>query len=236
MTLKNGKIGVKRIYTAELLQLVAAIVGIVTAILGIVVAALSNGDNEGALIGVGAGAGALGIVTGVLLIIGFILYLVGVGTAAKDSAFFKTAMIFIIVGIAASILDSIFGGLKSAWAGYVADAFRFIRSVTELLTVLYIVDGIIDFAEQVGDEKVQLKGAAFKWLLMVVYGLAALVVLISIICGATVASAIIVSVIGIIAAVLSVVKYFVFLTLLAKAKDMAWEKADTAPADIEIEG
>jgi len=232
MELKNGKLGVKRIYTAELLQLFAAIVGVVAAILGIVAVALTAVENgEGAAIGLGAGAGALGIVAGVLGIVGFILYLVGVGTAAKDSAFFKTALTFIVIGIVASIFNTIFDGINAAWAGYVASAFELIKSVTELLTVLYIVDGIIDFAKQIGDEAVQQKGNVFKWLLVIVYGLASLLVLIGIICGATVASAIAVSAIGIVTAVLSVVKYFVYLALLAKAKNMAWDNVRPAPSD-----
>ena len=237
MNLKNGQKGVKRLYYAELLFLFGAVVGFVAAVLGLAAAAILAADAEAAAaIGLGAGAGVLGIIAGIMLLVGFILYLVGVGGASKDSLNFKTALMFIIVGIVASLLNSIFDGISATWAGYVGDAFDFIRSIAELLTVLYIVEGIIDFAKVIGDENVMKKAATFKWLLMIVYGLSALIVLVALICGATVASAVVVSVLSFIAAVLSVVKYFVFLTLLAKAKNMDWDKASTSPADIEIEG
>ena len=156
------------------------------------------------------------------------------GTAAKDSGFFKRAMLFIIVGIAAGFFNVVFDGIGSTWSGYVGDAFEIVKNVAELLSVLYIVDGIIDFAQQFGDAKVQQKGITFKWLLIIVYGLAVLLVLIGTICGATAVSAIAVSAIALVAAVLSVVKYFVYLTLLAAAKKM-WEKSEAKPVDASLE-
>ena len=230
MLLKNGKLGVKRMYTAEILLLGAAIVGIVAAVLGIVAAALVASESAGdAALGLGLASGALSIVAGVLIIVGFIMYLVGIGTAAKDSSLFKTAIVFIFVSIVSAIISTIFSGISTSWSGYVSDAFELLQSIAELLTVLYIVDGIIDFAQQVGDAKVQQKGATFKWLLMIIYGLAAAIILVFIICGATIGSAIAISVLGFVSSILSVVKYFVFLTFLAKAKNMAWEKANGNP-------
>ena len=108
MRFPNAYNGVKKIFSAEILHLVAVIlmaVGLVTAVIaGVVGTAVGDAAEltEGEfVVTVGGIIGAVSIlaVGGILALIAFILQIVGVGQAMKDESYFKTAFIFIFVSV-----------------------------------------------------------------------------------------------------------------------------------------
>ena len=106
MRFPNAYRGVKKIWLAEMLMLLAAIVGIV-----IVIVAAMNGSMVGEDIVISEGVktpiAVLGIVTAVILLIGFILNLVGLINANNDDSAFRIALLVTILGVVASAISAI---------------------------------------------------------------------------------------------------------------------------------
>ena len=106
MRFPNAYRGVKKIWLAEMLMLLAAIVGIV-----IVIVAAMNGSMVGEDIVINEGVktpiAVLGIVTAVIALVAFILNLVGLINANNDDSAFRIALLVTILGVVASAISAI---------------------------------------------------------------------------------------------------------------------------------
>ena len=134
MRFPNAYKGVSRIYLAEILSLVAAILGIVSAI---VVAAGSGGTGAGLAIG---GSFFLAVTT-VLILAGFIINIIGVSNASHDEPAFKTALLFIVLGILCSIVGSIFAGNPVIYS-----IALIVSRISEILVFWFCINGISNLA------------------------------------------------------------------------------------------
>lgn len=217
MELQNGYSGIKKIFTGEILQLVAALLMFLSTLFAVAIVVIPAAAGLLALAVLG-----VTIISGLIALIGLIFYYVGVGTAAKDSSKFKVALIFLLVGILLSIVGTIFGVLtKLSWGGLVESIVGIISSVMQLCALVFVIGGIQEFAEQKGDLKVQGMCKTYRILLLIFYILIILADVLGFVFGlVNVVAAIVASAISLIASLLSIVQYFLYLALLARAKQM----------------
>ena len=212
MKFPNAFAGVKKIFTSEILSLIAAVAAFIAAILGFATIGAVAAESA-----VGAGASLIGlaifgVASGILYIIAFILQIVGVSNAAKDEPAFKTALIFIIVGIVCSLVSSFTQSNGSATT--ISSIFSTLQQVASLGVTVFIIQGIINLADKLNNGEVSAKGATIFKIIICIYCIIIVAYIVSIF------SAAIAGILTIIATVLSIVQYIVFLSFLAKAKKM----------------
>ncbi len=234
MKYPNAFKGVSRIYSAELLKILAEVLSIVVVIIVAVAAVGLGGSVEnGALDNFNpdnANAAAIGgttiitlllsIAAGVISIIAFILNIVGVSNASKDEDKFKSALVLLLFGL---IFSSV-GSIIASWNQPLSTAFTTARDVCEAISIFMILDGIRNLADNIGDTSTSSLAQKTIKIIIGVYAIIILAEIIGLILGlipaAATAAAVIVSVLGIIASVLDIIAYFIYLRTLAKAKKM----------------
>ncbi|MER2080152.1 MAG: hypothetical protein ABS876_01360 [Ruminococcus sp.] len=223
MTFPNGADGVKKIFTAEILGLIASVCFFITAILTITTVAAAvgaSGGSDAAAVGaVASGAGVVVLSLGglVLSIISFILSLVGINKASKDEPSFKMALYAIFAGIALAVLAGVFSG-NSVVNGII----QALQVIAEVVVTLYVIQGIRVFAQKLNNAEVDKKGETLFKIIMVVLALEFIARIIVAIFGGSAAS-VTAGIFALVAVVLSIVQYILYLSLLAKAKKMLAE-------------
>ena len=217
MSFPNAHNGVKKIYTAEILSLIGSILPIIAVILGAATTSLAEAAKAEADVGTAAGVLViilLGLGAAVLSLIAFILNLMGITSAMKDEPTFKNALIFTIIGIAASALSSAFSANET-----VSSFISILIKLSELFVSLYVVQGIMKLAEKLKDSNMVARGSKVRWWLVITFCIPALIQLVSGVFELKEADSV-ADTLSIVAAVLSMVAYFIYLRYLAKAKKM----------------
>lgn len=224
MQFPNAYTGVKKIRTAEILQLIGALCLLIMAILGIV--ALASGSVGGALASV-AGMGIFGIGAGVLGIIAFILCIVGLSAAGKDESQFKSALIAVLIGLVATVVASFFGDETIKEIGTT------VQSLANLISTILVVSGIISLATQLNNDAVATRGKTILKLIVCFNVLALIADIVGLfIPGGQIVGAII----ALAAVVLDIIVYIIYLGYLKKAVVMLGKGtavAEAAPAPVE---
>ena len=215
MRFPNAYKGVSRIYLAEILSLVAAILGIVSAIV-VLAGAGAAATGSG---GVGAGLAISGslflVVTAVLMLASFIINIIGVGNASEDEPAFKTAMIFIVVGILCSIIGGIFAGNE-----VINSIATIVSRVSEILVFWFCIKGISNLAAALGGSSVY-EGA--DSLAKLIFGVYAVVIILTLVTAFVSLPVFLTSIISIVTSVCMIAAYFMYLSLLSRAKRMLSE-------------
>ena len=145
MRFPEGYAGVKKLFTSEILNFIAAMI-ILPASVVMVIAGKKYTDPETLPFVV-----IPFLVSGIIGIVAFIIQIVGLNRARKDDSQFKTALIFVFAGIAATFVASLTGGMFG-------NIFSFIDEVATLLVSVYTILGIYDLAEELENENVMLHG------------------------------------------------------------------------------
>ena len=214
MKFNNAYEGVKKIFTAEILSLIVSICTTVTLVLPVIGLIAAKSDSQAGAIASLGGFAVLAIATVVLAIIAFILKLVGVNKASKDEQAFKIAFYFIFIGIIASVVSGIFSTNTT-----VTNIVAVISDVVSLGVTIYIIQGIKNLAEKLGDDNMVKKGDNLFKVILAIYVLIIIAQIINLIFGGT--AALVVSAVVIIAAgILDIVQYILYLSYLSKAKKM----------------
>ena len=214
MRFPNAFRGVKKIWLAELLMLLAAVVGIV---LIVVIAANSTLNGEEVIVNkeaVKTPAAILGIGTAVIALVAFILNLVGLINARKDDGAFKIALFVTLLGIAVSAVGAIWSDnqVLTKWMDT-------ILTICSLFASYYVLTGIANLAEQFPDPKTKALALKSRTLLEGTFCATAIFKLIinifKIQDGST-----IYTILSIVALVLELVSYILYLRALSKGKKM----------------
>ena len=214
MRFPNAFRGVKKIWLAELLMLLAAIVGIV---LIVVIAANSSLVGEEVIVNedaVKTPAAILGIGTALIALVAFVLNLLGLINARKDDSAFSIALFVTLLGIVASVISSIWSGNQGLvkWMDTVL-------TICSLFASYYVLTGIANLAEQYPDEATKALALKSRTLLEGTFCATAIFKLIinifKIQDGST-----IYTILSIIALVLELVSYVLYLRALSKGKKM----------------
>ena len=217
MTFPNGFHGIKKIFTSEILDLIASVCMIVCAVLTIVFLASADADAAGGAIAGGLGAVAFLLAALVLSIIAYIFKLIGIKRAGRDEERFNTAFIFAIFALILTIVSSVIAsitGTNSIWD----DLIKTIATLFELLVTLYIVNGIQAFGERLGHEELVQKGRTYFIIFLILYILRMIASVIPVFFGANETTASISGTMLLVSAILSLICYILYLALLGKAK------------------
>ena len=213
MRFPNAYRGVKKIWLAEMLMLLAAIVGII-----MVIVMAANGTMVGEDIVINEGVktpiAVLGIVTAVILLIGFILNLVGLINANNDDSAFRIALLVTILGIVASAVSAIWSNNETLnkWMDTAL-------TICSMFASYYVLTGIANLAEKMSDAATKALALKSRTLVEGSFCATALFKLIISIFkiqdGSTIST-----ILAVIALLLELVSYILYLRALSKGKKM----------------
>ena len=214
MQFPNAYKGVKKIWIAELLMLfvvVATVALVVVMITGGYDPSLGTGlDN---ISGTRAGViGGLAIVISVLIIVAFILKLVGVINAKKDEGSFGVALYAILLGIAITAVNTFIGKQYPASERWLTLG----TSVCSLFSTYFILGGIGNLAERMGDKKVKVLADKARNVLCITFAASYLLKLIP----GFISDPNVSSVVNSLGLVLEIVSYGFLLVVLSRGKKM----------------
>lgn len=214
MKFTNAFEGVKKIFAAEILALIASVCGTIALalpVVALVAAANQSGGGTAASLG---GLVVVGIATVVLSIIAFIFKLIGVNKASKDEPAFKIAFYMILAGIVVSVLTGIFSSNST-----VSSIMTALGEIVNLAVTVYIIQGIKNLAQRLGDDKMVKSGdTLFKYIIAIyILVIIAQIVIMILQNGAAVVVALVIIVIS---GILEIIQYILYIRYLAKAKKM----------------
>ena len=214
----NAYNGIKKIYTAEILSLIAAIIGIIAAIAALAgVYAIDAGKETDGAIAALLGGGAIILISGILVIIAFIIQIIGISNASKDEPLFKKAMTWLIIGLVASIVISFLPEDSMETLDMVADL---VKGIADIFVIMYVIDGVISLAKKIGKSSIAAKGAKIKNMIIVVYAIGLILTVIDGFMTENDTTVVISGVLGIIALIVMIAAYLMYLKLLSRAKKM----------------
>lgn len=216
MRFPNAAAGVKKIFTAEILALIAAIATLISTILLVVTLGAAASGSKGGTIVAGGFTAILFVAAGIVGIVAFIMSIVGISNASKDEPTFKTALICVIVGIIGSLVASIFSG-----NAVVSAIGSLVTNVANLFVTIFVITGIIRLADQLNNAEVGNKGNNILKMIIAISVLAIIANLIVLIMGGRIS--VVAGIIAIVAAVLEIVQYIMYLSFLSNAKAMLAE-------------
>lgn len=157
--------GVKKIFTAEILNIIVVIFLICSAVVALVSAAMPESSDEG--LAAAALVTLLSLIsTLALAAVAFIIYLVGIIQAKRDERYFYNALVFVILPLIASIFAAIFSQNK-----YVQDISDMVRNISEVIAMVMIISGIRELAAKLDrNDMVNSANIAFR-IIVGVYGM-----------------------------------------------------------------
>ena len=217
MKFPNAAKGVKKIFTAEVLNLIGTIVMVIAAIVATIGGAIAAGaqTEEGWALALGGGgmvALILIAVSMILATIAYIMNLVGVINASKDETNFKSALIFLIVGIVTTILVAVFRNNPVVYSMLLS-----LGNLMNVFVNIFVIAGGVKLADRMNRGDVSTKGTNVLKLIIVVAILSLIASLISSFMGGMVAS-VMAAVLFIVGLVLNIIKYFMYLSFLSQLK------------------
>lgn len=214
MKFPNAAKGISKIFTSEILALIAAIATGVATILAVVMYASAKTNSTAGAAASGIGMLVLGLGASVLLVIALILQIVGVVQTSKDEDSFKMIIYLTIFTLIVAVVAAIFS--RVTFLSNIANA---VSSIGSFVTTLLIILGIGNLGVQVGnDEVIDKCSSQFKLILGI--GIVALLARFFCIFLPTVPAQGIVIALAVVALVLNVIQYILYLSLLSKAKKM----------------
>ena len=208
MKFPNAFEGVKKIYLAEILGLVATV-------LSLVMVAMTSFAGENPAQGIVVAVAAILIVVFVLFLVAEILNIIGVSRASKDEGAFKTALYALLIGVVASLVGIIFNKNET-----VSNLCTTVNRIQEIVASYYIITGLINLADRLANAEVSARGKKVRGLLVCIWTVSALLSLVSIFFNNNQTAETVIGVIALIAGIASVVAYSLYIGLLGKAKNM----------------
>ena len=225
MTYPNAHAGVKKLFTAEILSLIAAFCTIMAVVF--VYFMTKSVDSTGQITSEGAavtsfgGAAIFSMGASVLAIIAFIFRIIGIKKASADEDGFKVAFYLVLAGIVLALINAVIGSFVKS--SVVTGIFSVLGDVIDLAITIYVIQGIRNLAYKLNNEDMDNKGKNIFKIILAVYILIIIAQIITLIAGGTSAGIVIAGVFGIVAGVLTIVQYVLYLGYLNKAKAMLAE-------------
>ena len=216
MSYENARNGIGKVFTAQVLNIIATICSLVMGILGAVAIASAAAESTGGVAASGIGVLLLTIAVSVLSIIAFILELVGLNKAGQDSEQLKKAFTIAIVGLIVAILFGILGAAFSS-ASWVKSLGDLVGSIIGLLVTYNVLFGCAGLKSELTDK------ANSTWkMYMIVLILDIVLAIVAVILGAmgvTTVSAIATIILVVCDFVFDIIAYFMYISFLSKAKN-----------------
>ena len=213
---QNAYKGIKKIFNAEILSLISALIGIVAAIVAIV--GLDQVDAGAEDIGSAAaflGGGLILIVSGIVAIVAYIMKIVGVSNAAIDEPFFKKASTWIIAAIVCSIATS-----TTTDGTMLHLAANILYTIAQLYVTMCVIDGVCALADKMGRTDMSGKGLKIKNTILVAYIISLVLTVVSGFVPDSGTTTVISGVLAVAALIVIIAIYYMYLKLLSEAKRM----------------
>ncbi len=213
--------GVSKIFTAEIILLFSGIFGTIAMVLSMMA-------NTGVLVKSTSDVfyvitGALLIVTAVLFVIGGIINIIGYFQAAKDEEGFRKAILCEIFSLFFAFGYQIFVN-QTGFLGWLATFLNFISLVLGMFVAFYMIGGLTNLSAKCNRPDMVANGAFILKLLVTLYIISFIVTFIVRYFKENAFNQTIVSLLTILAAVLSVILYFCELVYIAKSSRMLKEE------------
>lgn len=208
----NAYEGVKKIYIAEIFALIASILVLIGSIFS--ATGIQAGEETASGNGLLISAGLFVIIAAILLIIAEIMSILGVNRASKDEPAFKEALIALLIGIAANIVVSVFSSTTM-----IQNIGKSVMNVMEILASYYICTGVINLADRLNNSEVSARGKKVRSMLMGIWIAAAILNALAVLFANETIQGIL-GITAIVAGIISIVAYFLYIGLLGKAKMM----------------
>ena len=216
MKFPNAAKGVKKLFSAEILYLLSVIlIGVVSVITVIINNKMTNVSNAVAvLILVGFIAG------GVLAVIAFILQIVGLVQASRDERAFKGVILLTVFGIIVSIIGTFFS--KDSFVNSLSTT---INSVVSVISIVLIILGIGNMSLQLERQDMIERGGRIIRIIVWLAIISIIMNLISIFLPQNIDDAsdlakVIILSLTVIALMLNIAEYVLYLSFLSKTKKM----------------
>ncbi len=213
MKFQNAYEGVKKIFTAEILSLIASVCTTIVMVLTVVGVIAASNDSAGGAAAALGGVVVLSLGAMVLAVISFIFQLIGVSKASHDEPAFKIVLYIIFAGIALSVI----GGNAT-----VKNITTILSSAVNLAVTVFIIQGIKNLAARLNNDEVINKGDTIFKIIIASYALIIIAQIVAAI-AQNGTGAIIALVFILIAGILSIVQYILYIIYLNKAKQMLAE-------------
>lgn len=216
MKFSNAAKGVSKLFTAEILGLIGFVItgiGAIAMATGVVGSDQKVMSDNAAIATAGGGA-IFATIGAIILIVGAIISIVGLVQAGKDEKFFKYALYAMIIFFVFSLIVNI-ALSASGYKDYATSGGSLINLIVNIL----VIQGIINLANAKQDAKVASKGLLIFKLIIVVTVLEIIVSIIVTATQNTVAAAIAL-VLTLVALILGIARYIIYLSLLSNAKKM----------------
>ncbi|MBQ6153615.1 MAG: hypothetical protein IJJ15_07710 [Ruminococcus sp.] len=217
MQFPNAEKGIKKIFASAVLEIIGAAGMVISAFITLVIAAMieQGSVGEDSVTGLIGLIGIIGLAVSLILtLIAKILSIVGYAQASKDEGSFKIAISVSIAIIAVGILYLIFYNHE-----VLSNIISQIMDLLSLIVVIYVIQGIINLAEAIGDAKIIKRGKTLFILITILYGLTCVSNLIAAIFKDETAS-IIASSISLVAELFGTIQLIIYIVFLGKAKKM----------------
>lgn len=216
MTYPKAYAGVKKLHTAQILNLISAIVGFIAIVVVVIGLAAASSTNEEAILLAIPGL-ILGLAAGILGIIAYILQIVGLRQAGNDDRAFYTAFIFAIIGLVLSVLSSVFSSLNVA-NGFGDEIATIFNRFAAIIITIFVIIGVRNLADALGQSKMAASAKSLGIVQAVILALSIITNIVSLFAGNT--ASMIGGILALIASLLYLVFAIIYLVFLGKAKKM----------------
>ena len=213
MKFPNAYSGVKKIWLAEILMLLAAVLGIIMLIVVAGNTQVVDGEVTEVAAGVATPAAILTIGCAVLALVAFVLNLVGIISARKDEEAFKIALFVTLVGIVASVVASIWSqnAVLTKWTDVV-------NTLCNLFASYFVLTGIANLADRYPDPATRDFALKSRTWLEGSFCLTAVLKFIKNIFN--IQNETVVIIMGVAALLVEIISYVLYLRALSRGKDM----------------
>ncbi|MBQ7671408.1 MAG: hypothetical protein IJS45_11940 [Clostridia bacterium] len=210
MKFPNAYSGVKKIFSSEVLSIIAAVCLLLASFFAVIMVEAASEKSETGLLASFSATGIFTLASGIVGIIALVLLIIGVSAASKDEPTFKTAFTFIIVNLLASALALI------PFSDVIKQIFNLASNVAGIFAAFYIIYGIQALAVKCGDAGVEKKGKTVIALILCTY----IIALVATILGSFVVTGTAANVVSLVGAIVDIVRLVIYVVYLAAAKKM----------------
>ncbi len=211
MTFPNAAKGIKKLFIAEILALIAGVaLGCSVFVTESVVSETAT-NGEVTLVVAFLGIGSI------LFVISLIIQLIGIANASKDEEAFRSALYMVfftmIVAVAGAVLAYLFPNNS-----FLNNLPTVIENLADILITFLIIGGISSLGEKLNDVELQEKAAKLLGIILAVIVFKFIGNGVLLLFKENIAK-VIITVLGIMIIILNLIQYILYLTLLARAKN-----------------
>ena len=156
MTYPNAADGVKKMFKAQLIEILGTVFLALAAIFTIM---LSSSEKAGAANDADSFLAVMMIVSIVafsgLMIVAAVMHLIGLVRAGRDERAFRTALFAVFINLIFIVTGMIFSGLKN---GTVSSLMNLFSTIMDMIAFIFVIQGIRNLAIELGNDKLDRMG------------------------------------------------------------------------------